>query len=442
MQNRKEIVMINVSNIYPHPDNPRKDVGDVTELAESIKKQGVMQNLTVIPLPALTEEPEEQPDADTESLSSDFHVIIGHRRLAAAKLAGIETVPCKIVSKISKKEQVSIMLEENMQREDLTVWEQAQGFQMMLDLGETEDTIADKTGFSKTTIKHRLNIAKLDQDELKNKEQDKDFQLSLKDLYELERIKDVEERNKILREATDNRNLVAKVQSYIREKERQKKTDAIVKMLKELGVVEAPKQYAMEQYGNKWEKVKSFQINDEVPESIRLKNKKDEKLYYYINWREIDVVRKKKAVKKKLTPAEQKEKEQKANIVEGRIAPVKDEEKVKDALWSALVLNQSFLYPSRLSYFFAGKPLYECTEEERKEVSEKVTKLTILHQMLVLLNAAMDGTELVKYDGTYKKENGQGLMDGYKVLRLYGWSFEDEEEEKVVDGSHEFYEEG
>ena len=49
---------------------------------------------------------------------------------------------------------------------------------------------------------------------------------------------------------------------------------------------------------------------------------------------------------------------------------------------------------------------------------------------------------MVKYDGTYNKENGQGLMDGYKVLWLYGWSFEDEEEEKVVDGSHEFYEEG
>lgn len=199
-----------------------------------------------------------------------------------------------------------------------------------------------------------------------------------------------------------------------------------------------------------------------MPESIRLKNKKDEKLYYYDVGYEVRIVRKKKAVKKKLTPAEQKEKEKKENkkymkdvlkklderrrlfvtdIVEGRIAPVKDEEKVKDALWSALVLNQSCLYPSRLSCFFAGKPLYECTEEEKKEVSEKVTKLTILHQMLVLLNAAMDGTELIKYDGTYKKENGQALMDGYKVLRLYGWSFEDEEEEKVVDGSHEFYEE-
>lgn len=462
MQNRKEIVMINVANIYPHPDNPRKDVGDVTELAESIKKQGVMQNLTVIPLPALTEEPEEQPDVDTESLSSDFHVIIGHRRLAAAKLAGIETVPCKIVSKISKKEQVSIMLEENMQREDLTVWEQAQGFQMMLDLGETEDTIADKTGFSKTTNKHRLNIAKLDQDELKNKEQDKNFQLSLKDLYELEKIEDVEERNKILREATDNRNLVYRVHSHVEQKERDKKADAIVKMLKELGVVEAPKQYASEQYGNKWETVKNFLLNDEVPESIRIKNKKDEKLYYYAIWYEIRVVRKKKTVKKKLTPAEQKEKEQKANkkymkdvlkklderrrlfvtdIVEGRIAPVKDEEKVKDALWSALVLNQSYLAPSQLSRFFTKQPLYACTKEEKKEASQKAAKLSILQQMLVMLNVVMNETELVKYNGTYYKENGQALMDGYKVLRLYGWSFEDEEEEKVVDGSHEFYEE-
>lgn len=44
------------------------------------------------------------------------------------------------------------MLEENMQRNDLTIYEQAQGFQMMLDLGETAETIAEKTGFSTSTI--------------------------------------------------------------------------------------------------------------------------------------------------------------------------------------------------------------------------------------------------------------------------------------------------
>lgn len=41
--------MLPVSAIYPHPDNPRKDVGDVTELADSIKKRGILQNLTVMP---------------------------------------------------------------------------------------------------------------------------------------------------------------------------------------------------------------------------------------------------------------------------------------------------------------------------------------------------------------------------------------------------------
>ena len=67
------------------------------------------------------------------------------------------------------------MLEENMQRSDLTIYEQAQGFQLMLDLGDTEEQIAEKTGFSKTTIRRRLNIAKLNQDELKKKEHAEGF---------------------------------------------------------------------------------------------------------------------------------------------------------------------------------------------------------------------------------------------------------------------------
>ena len=204
---KKGIVNICVENLYPHPDNPRKNIGDVSELAESVRKNGIMQNLTVIPLSALDTEPEEQPEAESISLLSDFHVLIGHRRLAAAKEAGLTEVPCKIVSKISRREQVGIMLEENMQREDLTIYEQAQGFQMMLDLGETEDSIAEKTGFSKTTIRRRLNIAKLDQDVLKKKQEDDSFQLSLTDLYELEKVKDVKTRNDILNKAESSRDL-------------------------------------------------------------------------------------------------------------------------------------------------------------------------------------------------------------------------------------------
>lgn len=172
----KEIVNIGLEHIHPHPDNPRKDLGDLTELAESIKKNGILQNLTVIP---------------KEGEPGEYIAIIGHRRSAAAKLAGITEAPCRIVEGMTHKEQVSTMLEENMQRGDLTIWEQAQGFQMMLDLGETEDTIAEKTGFSKKTIRHRLNIAKLDSKTLMEKERQDGYQLTLTDMYELEKIKDI-----------------------------------------------------------------------------------------------------------------------------------------------------------------------------------------------------------------------------------------------------------
>ena len=48
------IVWLPIDSLFPHPDNPRKDVGDVTELADSIKAKGIMQNLTVVPFKSRT----------------------------------------------------------------------------------------------------------------------------------------------------------------------------------------------------------------------------------------------------------------------------------------------------------------------------------------------------------------------------------------------------
>ena len=61
----------------------------------------------------------------------------------------MEELPCVVVE-MSEREQLSTMLTENMQRSDLTVYEQAQGFQMMLDMGDTVEDIAEKSGFSAT----------------------------------------------------------------------------------------------------------------------------------------------------------------------------------------------------------------------------------------------------------------------------------------------------
>ena len=246
----EELTMLPVSAIYPHPDNPRKDLGDVTELADSIKKRGILQNLTVMPghwltmdemaavVEAYTEDPTDELKELIETKWSDegYTTLIGHRRTAAAKLAGISEAPCRIVYGLTKNEQISMMLEENMQRNDLTIYEQAESFQLMLDLGETVETLSDKTGFSKSTIYRRLNIAKLDQKVLKEKEEDESFQLTLKDMYELERVEDVDERNKILSQASSSENLKYRFEQSVRDEERDKKARKIIAQLEEMGV--------------------------------------------------------------------------------------------------------------------------------------------------------------------------------------------------------------
>lgn len=205
----KEIRYIKVSDIYPHPDNPRKELGDLTELADSIRENGIYQNLTVIPGHFISKEDyikmakaegmtkpvaENSYNAKEWYQSDGYTVIIGHRRLSAAKLAGLETVPC-IVTEMDEKTQLSTMLLENMQRSDLTVYEQAQGFQMMLDLGSDVAELSQKTGFSTTTIRHRINLLDLDADKFKKSES---RGARITDYIELEKIKDIKLKNQVL----------------------------------------------------------------------------------------------------------------------------------------------------------------------------------------------------------------------------------------------------
>ena len=83
-----------------------------------------------------------------------------------------------------------------MQRSDLTRYEQAQGFQMMLDLGETKSEIAEKTGFSETTVRHRLKLLELDPEEFRKAEE---RQPKLTDYIELEKITDPDLKSKALK---------------------------------------------------------------------------------------------------------------------------------------------------------------------------------------------------------------------------------------------------
>ncbi len=175
---------IAVDKLYPHKNNPRKDLGDLTELAASIKKSGIMQNLTAV-----------------QDYDGDYTIIIGHRRLAAAKLAGLTEVPVSIVE-MNEKDQLATMLLENMQRSDLTLIEEAEGIQMMLDIGESVQSVSEMTGFSETKIRHRAKLMELDSDKLKNSVR---RGASITDYIKLEEIKDEELKNSLLDSiGTDN----------------------------------------------------------------------------------------------------------------------------------------------------------------------------------------------------------------------------------------------
>ena len=173
------IVMIPIKQLEHHPENPRKDLGDLSELTESIRKNGIMQNLTVV---------------KNKFVPDVYTVVIGNRRMEAAKAAGMEAVPC-VVSEMDPRTQIATMLEENMQRADLTVYEQAQGFQMMMDLGFSAHEISEKTGFSETTVGRRLKMAQLDK---KTFQAAVGKQITVEVLDQLGKIESIEKRNELL----------------------------------------------------------------------------------------------------------------------------------------------------------------------------------------------------------------------------------------------------
>ena len=257
------VVNMPIEYLVPHPQNPRKDLGNLEELTASIKENGIYQNLTVIPIN------EEAPDEEPK-----YMVVIGHRRLEAAKRAGLQEVPCAIVRDLSETQQLQIMLLENMQRSDLTVYEQAQGFQQLLDFGMDIEDISQQSGFSKSTIRRRLEIAKLDQNKLK--ELSSTRQLSLKEFDALAKIKNLEARNEAMEKIGTNDFALAVTRAMDKEK-LAAAMPAFLADMERLGIKKFPD--SANKYSSKYRRVGSLDLyeyevtKDKIP-------KKTEGLYY------------------------------------------------------------------------------------------------------------------------------------------------------------------
>lgn len=419
--------------LKPHPKNPRKDVGDVTELAESIKANGIFQPLTVL----------------SGDCIDGYTVVIGHRRLAAAKLAGLKKVPCN-VAEMTEQEQISTMLLENMQRNDLTVYEQAQGFQMMLDLGETEQSIAEKTGFSKTTVRHRVKLLELDREEF---EKSQERQPTMADYIELEKISDPKERNKALKSiGTDNfKWSVQNAKRTIKEREAHKAWDSL---FKELGIKKVEPKLVdkkEELFENRYVSYDDAPAKKDIS-SIKKAVKEGRVSGYTVQYSSVHVLCGDKVKSRKVKSAEEKAADERLRQIRKLEAQAKELREGfirnytgghEDIVIRAAIEARASLY----TWGDRDKKLKDYLGIKENEVkgSGRYAYLMKRHPEIVLLGYLALHYESESYrikladrNGSYTKN--PTLEAWYEVLTKLGYQISDEER-ALLDGTHECFKE-
>ena len=148
-EREKRLVSINIKDIAPNKNQPRKsfDEYELHRLSESIKINGIIQPLTV------------------RKTENGHLLIAGERRLRAAKMAGLKKVPCIIVNVNSETAAVYSIIE-NLQRADLTLFEQAEGInQLITDYGISQLEAAERLGIAQSTLSNKLRILRLSEAE-------------------------------------------------------------------------------------------------------------------------------------------------------------------------------------------------------------------------------------------------------------------------------------
>jgi ParB family transcriptional regulator, chromosome partitioning protein len=133
--------MIPIEDIEPNPHQPRQHMGDLSELIASVREKGVLEPILVRPR------------------GSRFQIIAGERRYRAAIEAGLGEMPC-IVRESSDSETMEIALIENLQRKDLSPFEEADGLKILADsYGYTHEAMAARLSKSRSSITEILGLS-------------------------------------------------------------------------------------------------------------------------------------------------------------------------------------------------------------------------------------------------------------------------------------------
>ncbi|SHI15404.1 nucleoid occlusion protein [Sporanaerobacter acetigenes] len=192
-----EIKYIPIKSIKPNPYQPRKDFNRraLEELSQSIKTYGLIQPISVRKL-----------------CNESYELIAGERRLRASEIAELDEIPAIIVD-YKDKDSAMIALIENLQRENLSYIEEAEGYYNLInDHGFTQQELAEKLGKSQSTIANKLRILKLPEDVKKTLIENK---LSERHARALLKLPDDEMKRKTLEKIINNDFTVKKTEKLI-----------------------------------------------------------------------------------------------------------------------------------------------------------------------------------------------------------------------------------
>jgi ParB family chromosome partitioning protein len=144
-QGPEETVELPVSMIAPNPNQPRTSIDDegIAALADSVRKVGVLQPIIVRPH------------------GEEYQIVAGERRWRAAKAAGLEKVPVRVMG-ATEGEALELALIENLQRQDLNPMEEARGYRRLLtEYQMTQAELADKVSKSRPAVANTLRLLDL-----------------------------------------------------------------------------------------------------------------------------------------------------------------------------------------------------------------------------------------------------------------------------------------
>lgn len=143
------LLVLPLSVIEQDATQPRKDLGDLEEMAASILEHGILQPIVVCPVPG-----------------GSYQVVVGERRFAASRLAGLKSIPC-IVRTVEEHKKLELQIIENVHRKAFTAVEEARAYQRLLDEHRyRHEDLARVLGKSRTTITQTLAILRLPEEAL------------------------------------------------------------------------------------------------------------------------------------------------------------------------------------------------------------------------------------------------------------------------------------